>query len=367
MNIDASLIGSFREKVNSNSNFILNTYRNRNNKDQWSIICSCMDWISVSVRFLSSKTSFDDDIDSRVMELFSVISAVDIILESVNQLHRVLFNTNEVPFQADNTIFKNNQLNLPDNDYFKELRAMFGAHPVNLNHKNGKRWYASWPNQSFFSKDNIFEIRLYSNELNVPDLHFGININEIESFAIKHYEYLNTLINEIDNQFNLYCEKYKKIEIPIQSSHLQMLNSLKTESQARFNNDYYKMCIDELIIVFSTDLNIPELAEEECLYKQALVTVINEIKDNLQNMNLTDLTTDEILNPDYPYDKIGYSISKLYTYDFSPAEEPLFDFHLCQLNKFSNSIYNFTISDTKEQLVLKLKLMLYRFNVKGFS
>ncbi len=239
MNINTSLIGSFREKVNSNSNFILNAYRNKSKKDQWSIICSCMDWITVSARFLSSKTHFDDDIDLRVMELFSVISAVDIVLESINQLHRVFFNTTGTPFQSESIIFKNNQLNLSDNEYFKELRAMFGAHPVNLSHKNGKRWYASWPNKPFSSNQNIFEIRLYSNEIDVPDLHFGINITEIESFAVKHYEYLNVLIDEIDNQFALYCAKYRNIEIPSQSSPLQMLNMLKIESQTRFNNDYY--------------------------------------------------------------------------------------------------------------------------------
>ncbi len=127
------------------------------------------------------------------------------------------------------------------------------------------------------------------------------------------------------------------------------------------------MCIDELITVFSTNLNISELSEEEQVYKQELCTVIDEIRVNLQNMVLNDLTTDKIINPDYPSDKIGYPISKLYTYNFNLAEEPLFDFHLHELNKFSNDRYRFNRSDTKEELVLKLKLMLYRFNKKGFS
>lgn len=367
MNIDQNLIGEFRDKVNSNSSFIYNTYKNKNDKNHWSIICSCMDWISVSVRFLSSKQSFDDEIDVKVMELFSVISAVDIILESINQLHRVLINKNELPFESESIIFKGNQLKLSDNDYFKELRAMFGAHPVNLNHSNGKHWYASWPNQPFSSVGSIFEIRLYSNEIGTEDMHFSIKLHEIELFAIKHYEYLNVLMKEIDNQFTEYCEKYRKIGIPSQPSTIELLRILKYEAENRFNNEYYKSTIDELLVIYTTNLNNEELAKEEELYKEKLLLVIEEIRSNLQNMNLVDLKTDNIINPEYPYKKVGYAISKLYTYDFDPELEPLFDCHMRELNDFSNNIYNFNKRDSKNQMVVKLKLMLYRYNKNGFS
>lgn len=48
--MDSKLIDLFREKVNNNgADLILHRYRNNNGKNQWSIICSAMDWISVVV------------------------------------------------------------------------------------------------------------------------------------------------------------------------------------------------------------------------------------------------------------------------------------------------------------------------------
>ena len=61
--MDSKLIDLFREKVNNNgADLILHRYCNNNGKNQWSIICSAMDWISVvvgeiDVRKLSKKNN----------------------------------------------------------------------------------------------------------------------------------------------------------------------------------------------------------------------------------------------------------------------------------------------------------------------
>jgi hypothetical protein len=367
MDLNATLIDTFRKKVNSHSSYVYNKYRDIDNKNHWNLICSCMDWITVSVKFLTTEINYDKDIDVRVMGLFSVISAIDIIVESINQLHRVLCNTQELPFTGENEIFLNNQLALSDNEYFKELRAMFGAHPVNLKHKNGKHWFASWPHEPFSSQNNIFEIRLYSNQVGINDLSFGINAFELEAFAIKHYNHLEFLINEIDKQLEDFCERYKRVKIGKKSDPLELLHVLRKESEIRFNSDYYNGCLDDLIIIFSTTLDIQELKEEEENYKVRLKDVIKEIEKNLQAMKIVDLATDCSLYPKYPNGEIGYSISKLYDYGFDSSKEPLYDFHMKELDRFSNNIYRFASSETKEEVILKLKMMLYRYSKKGFS
>lgn len=370
MKLNKKLISSFRDKVNSNSHFVYNKYRNINNKNCWGIICSCMDWISVSVRFLTSKRNSNKNIDVRVMDLFSMISAIDIIVESVNQLHRVFFNTQEIPFSNESEIFLNNQLGLSDNEYFKELRAMFGAHPVNLKHKDNKRWYASWPHEPFSTQNTVFEIRLYSNDIDVKDLTFGININELESFAVKHYNHLISLKKEIDKQISDFSKQNRKIKIENKENIIDILKNLKEESIKRFNNEYYNESIDELSTLFNTTLQSQDLAEEEKIYKIELQKVVNEIKSNLQSMNIVNLVTDKILNPDdppYPYDRIGDLISKLYIYDFDSREDPLYNFYLKELDDFSNNIYHFKGTKTKDEIILKLKMMLYKYNTEGFS
>ena len=47
-------ISDFRDLVNSNSNFVYKKYSDNNGKNHWNLICSCMDWISVSISFLQN-------------------------------------------------------------------------------------------------------------------------------------------------------------------------------------------------------------------------------------------------------------------------------------------------------------------------
>ena len=47
-------ISDFRELVNSNSSFVCNIYHNKDGKNYWNIICSCMDWLTVSIRYLQN-------------------------------------------------------------------------------------------------------------------------------------------------------------------------------------------------------------------------------------------------------------------------------------------------------------------------
>lgn len=64
--MDSKLIDLFREKVNDNgADFVLHRYRNINGKNQWSIIYSAMDWISVVVDEIDvKKLSYKNDNDS---------------------------------------------------------------------------------------------------------------------------------------------------------------------------------------------------------------------------------------------------------------------------------------------------------------
>jgi hypothetical protein len=64
-----------------------------------------MDWITVSIRFLQDAPELSDNIDVRVMQMYSFISAIDIVAESITQLHRVFISHKNLPFKADKSIF----------------------------------------------------------------------------------------------------------------------------------------------------------------------------------------------------------------------------------------------------------------------
>lgn len=365
MDIDDKLIIEFRKIINSNSNFVRNSYIPRNGKNLWNIICSCMDWISVSIRFLSSNIEMHEEIDVRVMQFFSVISAIDIVNEAIAQLHRVFFEDTKNPFQGEKDIFIGNKLNLDDNDYFKELRAMFGAHPVNLKHNHNEKWYASWPYDHYKTQDSTFELRLYSNKIGVQDITFGVNIIDLERFLIKRYGYLSVIEIEINRQYNELCEFLKSQPILLKGSPVEKIEILESESKKRLDNEYYKGILYELKKIFMISLKDEQLCVEEKTYKEKLLQLLNELYENLQQMKFEELQYDGILNPYYSYSDIGYSVSKLYNFSFDKNREPLFGYHMDTLNNFSNNRYNFSIEDEPDQVFLKLKMLLYRSKEKG--
>jgi len=353
-----NIIENLRKKVNGNSDFVYEQYSNVNEKNQWHIICSCMDWISVAINHLVVPKDDDSDIYKKAMDFFSIISAVDMIYESVIQLDRVFFKSKKIPFYGEDNIFSNKIFKLDDNKYFKEIRACFGAHPVNLTRDDNK-WFASWPFEPFSSIDAL-EVRLSSNKVEIDDITFGINSTELIEFGLSRYEYISEIMKEIDRQYEKFCNKYRKSSIETSTEPLKMLSILEKESKARLNNDYYNSCIDELICLFSVSCNAVELHLEETEYKRELIGVIEEIRTNLQEMKLIDLKTDSVLNPPYHHSKISYDISKLYCYLQNEKHDVLLNSYFKHLNNASENRYAMKSNDEKNISLLKLKLFLRR-------
>lgn len=353
--LDKDLISRFRDKVNSNSYFILYKYGNIENKNRWNIICSCMDWISVAVRTVNVPKLDMNNLDSKTMEVYSYISTIDIIHEAIKQLHRVLINNKTIPFQNQKKIFKDNKLCKDDNSYFKQVRAIFGAHPVNIDNIDGKR-FASWPYQSD-TDDFDLQVSLYSNELEKDDILFGIKFKEIDEFLFHHYSYLQKLIDEMDKQFNEFCLIKKNQLIPRIDNPLEQLKILTIESKSRLNNDYYTDIIDSLKILFNTQLN-SSLKEFEVKYKNQLIKVLNEVINNLQNMKIIDLKTSKIISPDY-HSELFYELSKLLSCLLENNYDHLLNYYIKQINLKSTGEILLDKNDTNEELYLKVKILMY--------
>ena len=87
-----------REKVNE-TNFILAKYQNYNSKDQWNCICSSMDWIDVGMTNIGKaldELKSSDGLET-CMKFYQYICCIDIVWESIYQLHRVFINPQTVP------------------------------------------------------------------------------------------------------------------------------------------------------------------------------------------------------------------------------------------------------------------------------
>ena len=336
MVLDRELISKLRDKVNE-SEFVYNTYKNIDDRNKWNCICSSMDWIEVSVDFINSDWNKSKEVNIKCMNFFTYISSINVLWEAIEQLHRVFINYKSIPFKSNSYIFRSKISNEDDNDYFKTIRACFGAHPVNLvdpsnpKCKQSKR-FASWPYEdSFLSDYNNFSVRLYSNQINTEDLYLGINIDELNAFALERYNYINVIIREIDRQYEAFLAKYRGKKIVKLNNIVEQLSILKVEADNRQANEYGDV-IKEILTIYTVNPISDNNKKVLDKYKAQLEVVVQEVYSRLQSMDFRELETNRIINPKcpkglhYSYEKLNNAMcgsSQLYA--FEPIAEYLKD------------------------------------------
>lgn len=361
--MELRLINEFREVVNEN-NFTYFRYSNNRDKNQWNCICSAMDWITVAVEHLAGY-SRKRACDLGSIEMYSYIASVDIIVEAVQQLHRVIFSTSEQLFSKDTDCFPQNKFNKNDLDYFKTIRSCFGAHPVNLDEPGKEqdrsmRRFASWSGGNF--GDGDFSVILYSNQIGGNDIFLSIDMNQVLTFAQKYYSYLQVLTHELKQQYVTFCAEMKFKRFCYSGDVLSRLHTLRTECKSRLNNDYYRTAIDELILIFETSITCKNNREMVASYYVALESLINEIYHNLQEMNLVDLEYDDLLYP--VSDKLpngwGYWREKLSEHVFGNGYPP--EVWINRIENIFGDLFELTYSNYNELFVL-VQASVYRLSL----
>jgi len=351
-------IRKFRELVNSNSSFVYQIYKDKGGKNLFNLVCSAMDWISVSVRHLENSHDLDKNIDSKCMQVYSLISSIDIIFESIKQLHRVFMTDKKVPFDNEKKCFKDRLFTEEDdNSYFKTIRACFGAHPVSLNQENSKR-FASWPFPSFLNTGDL-SVHLYSRDVDKEDLTLNLNINELLEFSKIRYEYLDVIANRIETLFVEHQHKLSKEKIETKSDSLEQLYILRIESKKRLDNEYYNGEINDLIMIFEAEVTDSDLILLADKYKESLLPLIEEIKKNLQEMNIVDLENDSEQRVRSELDKeLRYELGKFYSWVYGGRYDPLLEYYFERFNILTSGKFKFTKTDDIKLTFLKAKLML---------
>jgi hypothetical protein len=205
INLDEKLIYDFRDKINENQ-FFYENYRNIDGKNKWNIICSAMDWIQVTTEGLPQiNLSFEEKpwlIPLQSLNLMQYIVSIDLLVDSIIQLFRVLGGRNLYPLSKNNEIFKQSELS--DDKFFKHIRAVFGTHPVNLSsldgvpNKSKERFYASYSTKDIF-EEKKYIVFLYSNTAMDEDLReFEVDIEKINLYVEKRYQLLSQLMEKVD-------------------------------------------------------------------------------------------------------------------------------------------------------------------------
>lgn len=361
--IDEFLIDEFREQINENLDYSYNHFSNKEGKDQWGALCSCMDWITVSVRYIKRYPELSDDIDVKAMQIYSLISAIDIISESVEQLHRIVISQKlkEWPFKGRNSIFKEKVPHLSSRDddhYFKEIRSIFGAHPTKLKNGDKEKLFASWPHEHSMSGFD-FTVSISSNIVGKDDFSFGIHIIELLNYAKEKFEHLLFLIKGLDKLYKSCCAELAKVMIPETDNIQDELVVLLDASIARYDNDHYRYTLNELTKLFGVGVQEDHLKGAEQELKDKLLPLVAEIRHNLQTMNLVDFKHSDVLVSSLPERALSYELPKLFSILHSDHYDPLVNFYFKRLNEYCGEEYAFDVRNGDDVTLLKLRMMTY--------
>ena len=343
-----------REKVNE-TNFIFAKYQNHNSKDQWNCICSSMDWLDVGMANIDKALEELNNAKGleTCMKFYQYICCIDMVWESVYQLHRVFFNPKTIPFKNQSNIFQRKIFDKDDNDYFKEIRACFGAHAVNLNSKQefGMK-FASWSTHD--GTPHEMSVLIYSN---IPDYGFEkvtVTVNELKTFYETRCQYIKQIIDAIDNISLAYKEEMKNSAIPKSNDLIEQITILKNASQQRFGGGILVEELEQIECFLKTHFSCDKNKRALEVFRQKIILGITEIYDCLQSMNVDcNLEIEKLLLPKHmPHENnFAYEFANLYskailklwkTYDTNSIKSPL-EKYVCFEYKTEEELYWLTV------------------------
>lgn len=322
----------FREKANQNQ-FLLAKYSNTNGKDLWNCICSAMDWIDVGVQYIEKFQPSGRHGLQNCIEIYSFVTAIDITYEAIISLFWVLQKNGDgkkgrTPFYQSKGCFSAvANRSITDDKFFKEIRACCGAHPTELetlisDDESGKKQYrfASW---TYIENSESFNVTLYPENVSGKTITIKIFYSELMEYFEQRFEYLNILIERIDELYIEFKAEKSSKPIPKLSEPLEQLKILKAANEQRLNNEYYNEIIDQLICFLNTDF---ESKENEPLienYRTKLIAEIEMLYYNIQHLDYKDMPLDKLLNPPSLHiDWFGYEFAALFEQVLSDTYKP---------------------------------------------
>lgn len=278
MKLDEQLIIDFRKLISEND-IIVHIYCDYNGRNKWNAICSAMDWIEVAVTGIDTETLLYENTNQASIRFITFVCCVDILWEGICQLYRVLYDTSDIPFSDERSIFRKE---VSDNAFWKEIRAAFAAHTTNLDGtiKQGKeKRFASWSGGGFGTKD--FSVIVYSSDPHKDVEFFDISFEEIFEFISKRYTYLYELGKKAEENVAQYCNQWRKKPILNDS-----ISTLRNENKNRLENDYINYRLDIIENVLSTKSANEQNRNLLSAYGEVLRLELQEIKKVLQTMDL---------------------------------------------------------------------------------
>lgn len=269
-------------------------FLNKNYKDdKWSIVCAVMHWFNVVKSYLNSECILKENTpDYNWGNVYLYICAVDIVTKGINDLNKILTKDNKHLFYGENDIFNDNVLD--DNKYFQNIRAIFGAHPTDLDSSNGEYIVATYPTpynptvDSFQEKikDWDYYTLLWSKEKSdtLNQKAFGFSFNNIDLYLEKYLNYLDEFYVKTLKLIKNYKKAITKKTINRINEPLKQLNLLLIEDKKRLDGKY-EYIIKDIEKLISIKISDKENEKIYSSYRKKMLLCINKLYKAIQYPN----------------------------------------------------------------------------------
>ena len=200
---------------------------------------------------------------------------------------------------------------------------------------------------------------LYSDCPGEPNISLDISFDEIGKFLERTYGYLETIIALIDQDEEEYRKEQRQKLIAISKDPVEQLQILREENKRRYNTDYYAEIIDELEMLFATDITDADNLEKVEQYRMDIMPAIDELRIIIQEMNLDEVDSYEEINSspvDLPH-SVGTGFVELAEMIFANSYKPPI-FLPCLVRHISQCV-NITGAEDSQELYVLAKTAMY--------
>lgn len=274
----------------SNQDDILLMLDKKFKDNKWSTICSVMHWFNVVKIYLDCNNILKKDTeDYNWGNVYLYLCSVDIVTKGINDLYKIVTNNNIHIFKGEKDIF--NDINNDDNEYFQNIRAVFGAHPTNLD-GNGEYIVASYPTP-YNSRINLLknEIKnwdyytlLWSKKKSnsLDQIQFGFSFADVDKYLDKHIMYLEVFYEEIINMINEYKKTISLKKINIIDDINKQMDLLLIEDKKRFN-EKYKYDLEKMKLLINIKIGDKQNEKVYSEFRNLLISLVSKVYEVIQN------------------------------------------------------------------------------------
>lgn len=321
--------------------------------DKWNIICSAVHWFRTVESYLNSENLLKENKeDYNWGEVYLFLSSVDIVIEGINDVNKIAKDNEKTRlFYKSSEIFKDKEKD--DWEYFKNIRAIFGAHPTKL--KDNNEFIVSTyptPYNSLIGKlrgeikDWDYYTLLWKKDKKKSweQVEFGFSFKDIEKYLDKCINYLDNIYEDFLVLINEYKKELSKIKIPKIDKPIKQLNILIKEDEKRLNGRY-NVSIKDVKLLLTTEITDKHNRKLYEKFKNVLINQIPYLYNALQHpekiKNINEIENIIDSTVEYFNKNSSYYYTKLYEYwNNGDMEITLINHFRDRIKPFNNNISN---------------------------